>query len=134
MNGYPNILYQTPDTKNAEAKALVDLYRSDAEHRMAAVIRLFKKADRSTVPHELAHIFFDDMREWVMSGQADNAARRDYASLLKWAGQLAVDPNLQAGTPEHAAQNVLRALQSGYGQVVLGQAGDPLYFEARQFF
>jgi hypothetical protein len=86
-------------------RAKVDIYRATPENRSAYVIHVMKKADRSTVPHELAHVFLHDMMEYATQEGADAQTRNDLAKLLNWAGgRWRVDPELKKGTPEYKAQ------------------------------
>lgn len=110
----PDVTLEQSEAPDAETKGVVDLYRADAEHRQAAVIRLLRNADRSTVPHEFAHIFLDDMREWVMSGEADMQARRDYAKLLAWSGDLSQRNNIEKvarGFEQYLAEGVAPSME-----------------------
>ncbi len=50
------------------------------------LIKLFQGADLSTLLHETGHIFFEEMERMVESGAADDALRRDYATMRDWLG------------------------------------------------
>ncbi len=80
---------------SGEKRGEVQLYRADAQHRQAAVIRVMKGGDMSTVLHELAHIFLADMRDYVNSGTADIDTVRDYGILLRAAGDMTVTDNVE---------------------------------------
>lgn len=81
-----------------EKRGEVQLYRADAQHRQAAVIRVMKGGDMSTVLHELSHIFLADMRDYVASGKADIGTVRDYGKLLQAAGDMTVEDNVEQVT------------------------------------
>jgi hypothetical protein len=80
--------YYQGEKDGAEKRDVTTLYQADAEHRQANVIRVMKGGDLSTILHELGHIFFDDMQEFVLSEKAPESVVRDYARLLQALGPL----------------------------------------------
>lgn len=49
-------------------------------------IELFKTADFSTLPHEFAHFWLDNMWEFSRSGRASEAYMNNFNSVLDWLG------------------------------------------------
>lgn len=48
------------------------------------ILSLFQGADASTLIHESAHIWFEDMHNYLQSGQADARHIEDWRTLQKW--------------------------------------------------
>lgn len=48
------------------------------------IIELFQKADRSTIWHETAHIYFNEIKSAVESGAAPERIAEDYGKIRKW--------------------------------------------------
>jgi hypothetical protein len=51
-----------------------------------SVIKLFEKKDKSTFIHESAHIWFNDVQNYVESGGANQQQVDDFNKLREWAG------------------------------------------------
>ena len=52
----------------------------------AKAIELFKDADYSTLPHELAHFWLDNMWGYYRSGKASEAYSNNFKGVLDWLG------------------------------------------------
>lgn len=53
----------------------------------ATVIRVFERGDRSTIVHELAHVFVRDMESMIESGMAPEVVMQDYQTLVQRFGK-----------------------------------------------
>ncbi|MCC8190986.1 MAG: hypothetical protein LIP77_10210, partial [Planctomycetes bacterium] len=86
--------YQDAKT-NDLGRGYMDWHTATPTHRAAAIIGLTKKANVTTVSHELSHVFLADMRDFVESGKADPATVRAWGRLLFWAGDLSKVENVE---------------------------------------
>jgi hypothetical protein len=50
------------------------------------LINMFQGADPSSLVHETAHVFLEEMKEAVMNGTATKEFEQDYLAVLKWTG------------------------------------------------
>ena len=57
------------------------------------IIRIFNDADRSTILHELGHVFLKDLRDLFASGKLKGVAKQDWNTLIKWLGVSDIDFN-----------------------------------------
>lgn len=55
------------------------------------LITLLGNANKSTIPHELAHAFLHDMRVWYLQGNASDNFKADFEAVLKFIGAPAAD-------------------------------------------
>ena len=78
-------------------------------------IELLKTADYSTLPHELAHYWLDNMWGYYRSGKASEAYSNNFKSVLDWLG---VDEESQTyftrGQQEKFADGYVKYLKNGY--------------------
>lgn len=72
-------LYQDTVPELRQARGLI---RFQQEAGAPTIIRLFRNADVSTVLHELNHLFMNDFRSYIRSGNATEQARSDWAALV----------------------------------------------------
>ena len=57
------------------------------------IIRIFNDADRSTILHELGHVFLKDLRDLFAAGRLTGVAKQDGNTLIKWLGVSDIDFN-----------------------------------------
>ncbi|MBR0203820.1 MAG: hypothetical protein IJQ56_05570, partial [Synergistaceae bacterium] len=57
------------------------------------IIKIFKDADRSTILHELGHVFLKDLRDAFSAGNLKGVAKQDWGTLTKWLGVGDIDFN-----------------------------------------
>jgi hypothetical protein len=80
-DGLPYIADQTLQQSSGDAvKAQVHITPD------AAVMAVFKNADASSIPHELAHVWLADMMKFVQSGQASEKYKADWKDLESFLG------------------------------------------------
>jgi hypothetical protein len=92
--------FDQSDGQGSKKRGAVTLYPADVEHRQANVIRVMKGGDLSTILHELGHIFFHDMQEFVLSGKAPDSVVRDYARLRQAIGNLKIPAGMDRNSDE----------------------------------
>jgi hypothetical protein len=89
-------VWSMPITGEMRAKATrepMPLFQNDGKplgattfERQKTAITFFEQANKSTMPHELFHVFMDDMQKMSYSGQADAKLRKDWQTTLDWLG------------------------------------------------
>ncbi len=90
LNHGKNRLYTEADLVKLR-QANPTLYQSSAAPRGMLrifddnyVISLMQRADLSTLPHETAHVFFEEFQRLIDSGLADDRAKTDWGTLQSW--------------------------------------------------
>ena len=113
-NGY--MLYQI---KNAPKQKKVIQGAFDYSDK---TIQLLKDADYSTLPHELAHYWLDNMWSFYRSGKASEAYSNNFNAVLDWLG---VDTERQTyftrAQQEKFANGYVKYLKNGYAPTGLIQ-------------
>jgi len=99
-------VWSMPITGEMRAKATrepMPLFQNDGKplgattfERQKTAITFFEKANKSTMPHELFHVFMDDMQKLAFSGKADPQLKKDWQTTLdflgaKWGEELTVE-------------------------------------------
>lgn len=77
-------------------------------------IELFKDADYSTLPHELAHFWLDNMWQFAKSGKASEAYTNNFQGVLDWLGVNPNQINLTRAQQEKFARGYEKYLLNGY--------------------
>lgn len=80
----------------------------------AKAIELFKDADYSTLPHELAHFWLDNMWQFARSGKASDAYMNNFNGVLDWLGVKENQINLTRAQQEKFARGYEKYLLNGY--------------------
>lgn len=80
----------------------------------AKAIELFKDADYSTLPHELAHFWLDNMWGYYRSGKASEAYTNNFQGVLNWLGVKEGQINLTRNQQEKFARGYEKYLLNGY--------------------
>lgn len=80
----------------------------------AKAIELFKDADYSTLPHELAHFWLDNMWQFSRSGKASEAYMNNFNGVLDWLGVKDGQINLTRTQQEKFARGYEKYLFNGY--------------------
>ena len=80
----------------------------------AKAIELFKDADYSTLPHELAHFWLDNMWGYYRSGKASEAYSNNFQGVLDWLGVKEGQINLTRAQQEKFARGYEKYLLNGY--------------------
>lgn len=75
------------------------------------LINMFQGADPSSLVHETAHVFLEEMKEAVMNGTATKEFEQDYLAVLKWTGN--TSGNLTVADHEKFAKGFEAYLQEG---------------------
>ncbi|MCQ2744013.1 MAG: hypothetical protein MJ230_04360 [bacterium] len=92
VNGSNNIITDNTENLNPdELNQLTNLPKQKKVNRGSynvseKAIELFKTADFSTLPHEFAHFWLDNMWEFSRSGRASKAYMNNFNSVLDWLG------------------------------------------------
>jgi hypothetical protein len=102
----PAQVWSMPITNKMRAKATrepMPLFQNDGKplgattfERQKTVVTFFEKANESTMPHELFHVFMDDMQKMSYSGKGDAQLVKDWQTTLdflgaKWGQELTVE-------------------------------------------
>ena len=103
-----NIYYQL---KNAPKQPKIFKGAFDVS---AKAIELFKDADYSTLPHELAHYWLDNMWGYYRSGKASEAYSNNFQGVLDWLGVKDGQINLTRAQQEKFARGYEKYLLNGY--------------------
>jgi hypothetical protein len=103
-----NIYYQL---KNAPKQPKIFKGAYDVS---AKAIELFKDADYSTLPHELAHYWLDNMWGYYRSGKASEAYSNNFQGVLDWLGVKDGQINLTRAQQEKFARGYEKYLLNGY--------------------
>ena len=77
-------------------------------------IELFKDADYSTLPHEFAHFWLDNMWQFARSGKASEAYKNNFQGVLDWLGVKDNQINLTTAQQEKFARGYEKYLYNGY--------------------
>lgn len=80
----------------------------------AKAIELFKDADYSTLPHELAHYWLDNMWSYYRSGKASEAYTNNFKGVLDWLEVKDNQINLTRAQQEKFARGYEKYLLNGY--------------------
>lgn len=80
----------------------------------AKAIELFKDADYSTLPHELAHFWLDNMWGYYRSGKASEAYTNNFKGVLDWLEVKDGQINLTRNQQEKFARGYEKYLLNGY--------------------
>ncbi len=80
----------------------------------AKAIELFKDADYSTLPHELAHYWLDNMWGYYRSGKASEAYTNNFQGVLDWLEVKDNQINLTRAQQEKFARGYEKYLLNGY--------------------
>lgn len=75
------------------------------------LINMFQGADPSSLVHETAHVFLEEMKEAVMNGTATKEFEQDYLAVLKWTGN--TSGNLTVADHEKFAKGFEAYLEEG---------------------
>ncbi|MFP4257119.1 MAG: hypothetical protein ACLFQ9_09675 [Desulfobacterales bacterium] len=95
-----------PITDKMREKALAEgmpLFQRDKKGSITItsdqyIINVFDNADASTVIHETGHVFLEEMRGLIETGEASEQAQKDFKTLLRW---MRVDSADQIGREQH---------------------------------
>ena len=108
----PNIYYQMKNSPKQNKKKRIILGQFDYVEK---TIEIFKNADYSTLPHELAHYWLDNMWSYYRSGKASEAYSNNFKGVLDWLG---VDEESQTyftnPQQEKFADGYVKYLKNGY--------------------
>ncbi len=77
-------------------------------------IELFKDADYSTLPHELAHYWLDNMWTYTRTGNASQQYMENFNNLAEWLGIKDYQVNLTREQQEKFARGYEKYLMQGY--------------------
>lgn len=119
-NGTINIIPQSE--KNITPETLNQLKNTPKQEKVyrgaydvsAKAIELFKDADYSTLPHELAHFWLDNMWQFARSGKASDAYMNNFNGVLDWLGVKEGQINLTRSQQEKFARGYEKYLLNGY--------------------
>lgn len=103
-----NKLYQLKNTPKQPK-----IFKGAFDYSIKA-IELFKDADYSTLPHELAHYWLDNMWSYYRSGKASEAYTNNFQGVLDWLGVKEGQINLTRAQQEKFARGYEKYLLNGY--------------------
>ena len=83
-------LYQDDETAGAAPRGEVQFLRDVAARRVYRIL-LHPGSDRSTIIHELGHVFLDMFQDLASREDAPEQLKRDWATTLEWFGSDVVD-------------------------------------------
>lgn len=86
---------------NANTQILEDSY----------IINIFKGANLSSIAHESAHVFLNELSELVGSGTASEAMLTDWAAITKWLGVDLLSPKLTEAQYRDAHEQFARGFE-----------------------
>lgn len=76
-------------------------------------IEITKKADFSTLPHEMAHYWLDNMWEYTRSGNASEAYKTQFGAIENWLGIKPTQTRITRGQQEKFARGYEKYLLNG---------------------
>lgn len=120
-NGTINIITDNAENLNPDTK-LNQLKNTPKQPKIfkgaydvsAKAIELFKDADYSTLPHELAHFWLDNMWGYYRSGKASEGYTNNFKGVLDWLGVKDGQINLTRAQQEKFARGYEKYLLNGY--------------------
>ena len=120
VNGYNNIVTDNTENLNPdELNQLTNLPKQKKVNRGSynvseKAIELFKDADYSTLPHEFAHFWLDNMWEYSRTGRASEAYMNNFNSVLDWLGVKESQTYFTRQQQEKFARGYEKYLLNGY--------------------